>query len=40
MTIEEEAYIEACEIVGPNSPEFEDLYEDICARLYEERASK
>ena len=32
----EEAYIEACEIVGPNSYEFEDLLQSIIFRLTEE----
>ena len=31
----EEAYADACEVVGPNSPEFEALLEDYAEKAYE-----
>ena len=31
----EEAYADACEVVGPNAPEFEALLEDYAEKAYD-----
>lgn len=35
ISFSEQAYVEACELVGPNAPEFDSLVDKIMQRMWD-----